>query len=150
MTQDVALADVNVLVAFLWPLHAHHRAARSWFAAARLRGWATCPITQMGCVRVLATRAVSQGALTVPTAAALLREFVTDGRHQFWPDDLALSDSRFEASLRHFQGPNQLTDRYLLALAVAHGGTFATFDRAAGAGLPVGSTLLGHLEIVAS
>ena len=150
MTQEVALVDVNVLVAFLWPPHAHHLAARSWFAAARVRGWATCPITQLGCVRVLAARAVSQGALTVPTAAALLREFVTDERHQFWPDDVALSDSRFEASLPHVQGPGQLTDRYLLALAAARDGMLATLDRSAGAGLPAGSTLLSHLEIIAA
>lgn len=150
MSDGVALVDVNVLVAFLWPPHTHHRAARAWFAAARPRGWASCPMTEMGCVRVLSANAVSQGSLTVSTAAARLGDWLSDDRHVFWPDDLALSDHRLMETLPHIQGPNQLTDRYLLALAAAHDGTLATFDRSAGSGLPAGSTLLTHLEIVTS
>ncbi len=142
----VTLADVNVLVAFLWPQHAHHDAAVLWFATARFRGWASCPITQLGCVRVLCAQ--SQGVLTVPAAAALLNEAVTEAHHTFWADDLPLSETRFVASLPHIQGPRQLTDRYLLALAAAHNGTFATFDGAVGAGLPPASPLLAHLEVL--
>ena len=149
MTVGVPLLDVNVLVAFLWPPHLHHRAARSWFVQAQPRGWATCPITEIGCIRVLAQPAISQGRLNVWSATALFREFAEDDRHLFWPDDLSASDPSLAATLPHLQGPGQLTDRYLLALAAAHGGTFATFDRSVGSGLPPSSELLNHLEIVA-
>ncbi|MBI2764938.1 MAG: PIN domain-containing protein [Chloroflexi bacterium] len=142
------MLDVNVLVAFLWPPHVHHAAARSWFAAARAGGWATCPITQLGGIRVLANPVVSQRGLTVPAAAALLSEFVTDDRHTFWPADIGLMDPELADAIGSARGPSQLTDRYLLALAAAHGGTLATFDRAAGAGLAPGSTLMAHLEII--
>jgi hypothetical protein len=80
----------------------------------------------------------------------MLDEFTRDALHEFWPDKLPLEDARFAASLRHLQGPKQLTDRYLLALAAAHGDTLATFDRAVAAGLPADSPLLAHLQVIES
>lgn len=142
------LLDVSVLVPLLWPQHLHHTSAQGWFATVRDGGWATCPLTELGCVRVLAAPSVSQGALTVKGVADQLKEILTESHHAFWPDDLQLSDGRFDATLPHFQSPSQLTDRYLLALAAAHGGVLATFDRSVGAGLPADSALLPHLEIV--
>jgi predicted nucleic acid-binding protein len=108
---SVALLDVNVLVALLWPRHSHHRLAVPWFKRARVEGWATCPITGRGCVGVLAGPAVGQRSVSVLAAAELLDEFTRDAHHEFWPDDLPLADARFAASLRHTQGPAQLTDR---------------------------------------
>ena len=95
---------------------------------------------------MLAQPAVSQGRLNVWSATALFREFAEDDRHLFWPDDISVSDTSLDATLPYLQGPGQLTDRYLLALAAAHGGTF---DRSVGSGLPASSELLNHLEIVA-
>ena len=48
-----SLLDVNVLVALFDPDHVHHEAAHVWFAATRGAGWATCPLTENGVVRVL-------------------------------------------------------------------------------------------------
>lgn len=110
--------------------------------------WATCPITHLGFARVLASPAIAQGSLSVASAAESLREFMEEDGHVFWPDDIALTDALLAASLPHIQGRNQITDRYLLALAAAHGGTLATFDRSIGAGLPAESPLLEHLEII--
>lgn len=48
--------------------------------------------------------------------------------HAFWPDDIRLFDnSLFDPGKIH--GPGQLTDLYLLALAIRHEGRFVTFDR---------------------
>jgi predicted nucleic acid-binding protein len=47
--------------------------------------------------------------------------------HAFWPDDVSLLDSNAVDSTR-IHGPRQLTDIYLLALAVKHGGKLVTFD----------------------
>ncbi len=148
MPSRLRLLDINVLVPLMWPAHSRYDTAQKWFTAARLDGWVTCPITELGCVRILAMPAVSQRALTVQSAGALLAQSLTDDFHQFWADDLPLSDHAIQASLPHLQGPGQLTDRYLLALAAAHDGTLATFDRALSAALPSNSPLLGHLEII--
>jgi uncharacterized protein len=123
-----ALLDVNVLVALLDADHADHRRARAWLESEIGSGWASCAITQNGFVRV-----VSQPRYPspVPVAAAIERlERATRGeRHAFWPCDVSLLDAR--AINRGFlHGPRQVTDAYLLALAVAHGGRFVTFDGA--------------------
>ena len=143
------LFDVNILVPLIWPHHLGHDSAQHWFASVKDDGWATCPITQLGCARVVASFAVSSGAMTVQSAVRSLAEILGEGHHVFWPDDLALSERPFAATLPYLQGPGQLTDRYLLALAAAHGGTFATFDRSVASGLPASSELLNHVEIVA-
>ena len=148
MPGGIRLLDVNVLVPLLWPPHTRYDIAQEWFKSTRLEGWATCPLTELGCIRLLATPSVSQTALDVRSAAGLLAESLTDSFHEFWPDDVPLSDGQFAASLPHLQGPRQLTDRYLLSLAAAHKGTLATFDRAVAAGLPTGSPLLAHLEVI--
>jgi len=148
VTDGTRLLDVNVLVALLWPPHVHHEAVLRWFERIRDGGWASCPITQLGCVRVLAAPAVSQGSLTVQTAAGLLSEVLMEPHHEFWPDDLEISDNRFGETLTHFQGSNQITDRYLLALAAAHRGILATLDRSTTTTLPANSPLLEHIELV--
>ncbi|HEY7215024.1 MAG TPA: hypothetical protein VIC28_10365 [Thermoanaerobaculia bacterium] len=66
----VALLDVNVLVALFDPDHVHHEAAHTWFAAHRGAGWATCPLTENGLIRILSNPAY---AATLETPAALVR-----------------------------------------------------------------------------
>lgn len=49
--------------------------------------------------------------------------------HAFWPDDVSvLDEARIDFSRLH--GHRQITDAYLLALAVKHGGVLASFDAA--------------------
>lgn len=148
MTRRVSLPDVNILVALLWPGHIHHDTVRAWFPPVREAGWATCPLTEMGAVRVLAAQAVTLGRLSVAGAAEGMNQLAADRYHEFWPADLPLSDPLISAGLPHIQGPRQLTDRYLLALAAAHHGTFVTLDRSVGAGLPGSSPLLRHIEVI--
>jgi predicted nucleic acid-binding protein len=67
----------------------------------------------------------------VPIAAILQRLEMAKsaGHHAFWPDDVSLTDATV---FNHDEllGPKQITDRYLLALAVRNKGRFVTFDRA--------------------
>ena len=128
-----ALLDINVLIALLDADHIHHGRARDWLSAHIAAGWASCPLTQNGYLRI-----VSQPAYPKPlppsAAIALLREACATRHPAVWPDDASILDeSRIDASRIH--GPRQLTDVYLLALAQAHGGRFVTFD----AGVPVGA-----------
>jgi hypothetical protein len=122
-----ALLDVNVLVALLDAGHLHHRAATAWLAAHGRGGWSSCPLTQNGCLRILSLPAYPNPQPTALVAQRLAAA-VADRSHAFWPDDLSLLDAgrlRWDRVL----GPRQLTDLYLLALAVQHRGTFVTLDR---------------------
>ena len=121
-----SLLDVNVVIALLDSGHALHDRATAWFRDHVANGWASCPLTQNGCVRIM-SHASYPHALPVRDVIERLAEATRTRHHQFWPDDITVLDSRsIDATKVH--GPRQITDVYLLALAVAHGGRFVTFD----------------------
>ena len=121
-----ALLDVNLLIALFDPDHVHHEAAHAWFGPHRSSGWATCPLTENGVVRILSTPAYGASAERPAEIVRRLAAFRASGDHVFWPDDVSLCDARlFTLSVGH----RQLTDVYLLALALRHDGRLATFDR---------------------
>jgi hypothetical protein len=122
------LLDVNVLVALFDPQHIHHDAAHRWFSTARVAGWATCPITENGLVRVIANPAYPGRRTTVADAADRLARFTRSGHHARWPADVSVLDPD-RVDVRHLTGHREITDAYLLALAVRHRGALATFDR---------------------
>ncbi len=123
-----ALLDLNILTALLWPAHEHHEAAHRWFSGRAGARWATCPFTQLGFVRIASNPAFSRDALTPPEAVALLAANLTHPRHEFWPESVQLPAALGETEDR-LRGYRQLTDAYLLALAVRRKGVLATFDR---------------------
>lgn len=121
-----SLLDVNVLIALFDQDHAHHARAWRWFDTNGRKGWATCPLTQNGCLRVMSTPSYPN-PVPVGTMIDRLREATAAVEHAFWPDDASVLDARrFVAARIH--GPRQITDLYLLGLAVRHGGRLATFD----------------------
>lgn len=122
----IALLDVNVLVALFDPDHVHHEVAHDWFADHREAGWATCPLTENGFLRT-ASVARRREAVSLAILRDGFRRFRSSGHHQFWADDVSLLDERiFTPSAR---GHHQLTDIYLLGLAVKRHGCLVTFDR---------------------
>ena len=121
-----ALLDVNVLIALLDVDHVHHEDARRWLRDNIRDGWATCPLTENGCVRIMAQSAYPNRMPVARTVERLRAASATD-KHQFWPDDVSLL-SPGVVDWHRIVGPRQITDVYLLALAVAHGGRFVTFD----------------------
>jgi hypothetical protein len=121
-----ALLDVNVLIALLDADHSLHARATQWFAGHARSGWASCPITQNGCIRIMSHPGYPN-ALSVRAVVERLTEASVSAFHEFWPDDVSLLDAKVADSAR-IHGPRQLTDLYLLALAVRHGGRFVTFD----------------------
>jgi len=121
-----SLLDVNVLIALLDADHTLHPSATSWFASHARGGWASCPITQNGCVRVMSHPGYPN-ALPVRSIVERLGEACASAVHEFWPDDVSLLDAKIADAAR-IHGPKQLTDVYLLALAVSQGGRFVTFD----------------------
>lgn len=122
-----ALLDVNVLIALLDADHTSHKAATEWFAQNARAGWASCAITQNGCVRVM-SHPRYPNAQPVRIVVDRLSEATSHELHEFWPDDVSVLDARHVDRTR-IHGAQQLTDVYLLALAVAHRGRLVTFDR---------------------
>ena len=121
-----ALLDVNVLIALLDADHSLHARAAEWFGSHARAGWASCPITQNGCVRIMSHPSYPN-APPVRAVIDRLAGATASGLHEFWPDDISLLDQGLVDAAR-IHGARQLTDLYLLALAVRHGGRFATFD----------------------
>ncbi len=121
------LFDVNVLIAIVDEEHVHHWVTHEWWGANRSDGWATCPLTENGLARIM-SQSRYKNRVTTTFAIDLLAEQVAEPDHAFWPDDISLSDSALFNPSR-ILGPNQITDVYLLALAVKNGGRLATLDR---------------------
>jgi len=121
-----ALLDVNVLIALLDPDHAMHAPATDWLAANVRSGWASCPITQNGCLRIMSHPSYPN-AVPVGAIVERLTEAVATAHHRFWPDDFSVLDAGI-ADRTRIHGPRQVTDVYLLALAVRHRGRFVSFD----------------------
>jgi toxin-antitoxin system PIN domain toxin len=122
-----ALLDVNVLVALFDPDHVHHDLAHDWFTDKREAGWATCPVTEAGFIRVLSNPAYGSLVVRPGELAARLTKFCASGNHRFWRDGVSLRDGRL-FNLSVVAGYRQITDIYLLGLALKMGGRLATFD----------------------
>ena len=122
-----ALLDVNVLIALLDENYLNHTSVSDWFADHIEQGWASCPLTQNGCVRILSQPSYPN-ALGIAEAVDRLCAAVSTPYHRFVADDISLLD---DASIDGgaLSGPRQITDVYLLALAVAHGIRLVTLDR---------------------
>ena len=123
-----ALLDVNVLIALLDGAHLHHHRAMAWLHENIDHGWASCPLTQNGCVRIMSQNGYPN-CRPVVDIARRLRAATDTPMHTFWADNLSLLDSA-HIDCQELLQPRQITDAYLLALAAEHGGTFVTFDRA--------------------
>jgi uncharacterized protein len=120
----VALLDVNALVALAWDSHVHHATMRTWFTANRSSGWATCPITESGFVRISANPKVLSSPIGVEAARAVLSALRAVDGHRFLVDDVSIAD----ADVPRMSGYRQVTDAHLLSLARRQGVRLVTFD----------------------
>src|SRR5687767_5329878 len=122
---SIALLDVNVLVALFDAAHNDHDNAHQWFGRNRKYGWATCPITVNGCVRVLSSPAYRTVDSTPSEVITRLRLLCSTPDHHFWEDSIALTDDKlFRVSA--ISSHQKITDAYLLGLAVRNHGRLAT------------------------
>jgi toxin-antitoxin system PIN domain toxin len=122
----IALLDANTLIALSDAAHVHHHPAHQWLSRHRSQGWATCPLTQNACIRIISQPAYP-GRLTVADITRRLRHATAVNDHHFWPDSISLHDPAiFNHSV--ILTPRHLTDIYLLGLAVRHHGRLVTFD----------------------
>lgn len=140
------LLDVNVLIALLDAGHTMHIRATQWLARQSANGWASCPLTQNGVVRIM-----SQPSYPTPRPASLvaarLANACTAPEHVFWPADVSLLCAKL-IDWTNLLGHRQVTDAYLLALAVRQQGQLATFDQRIKTDLVLGARP-EHLHVIA-
>ena len=143
----VALLDVNMLIALFHEGHVHHEVAHDWFADHGDSGWASCPMTENGFVRILGSQARVQDHHPLPNVVELLGRFCAHSPHAFWADNISLQNPQL-FNLDAVWGHQQITDVYLLGLAVKNGGRFVTLDQRVPLGAVKGATA-ASLEVIA-
>jgi uncharacterized protein len=122
------LLDVNVLIALADPYHVFHDAAHRWFETSGSGDWATCPTTENGLLRIMGNVRYPKGPGAPGAVASILVGMRALSGHRFLPDSLSpVAASEVQPDAIRTSG--QVTDTYLLALAVHHNGKLATFDR---------------------
>ncbi len=121
-----ALLDINVLLALLDAAHVDHQRAQEWISREIRHGWASCALTQNGFVRII-SQPKYPSPVSLLEAVERLRRATSTEYHEFWPCSISFLEDRYIVSSR-VHGPRQVTDVYLLALAVEHGGRLITLD----------------------
>ncbi len=148
MTGTVWLLDANLLIALTHAAHVHHREAHTWFTQVPKRQFATCAMTQLAFVRLSCNPRVVGESITPTLALRALDELAAHPQHGYWaesPEPLRMGTLNSPALVGH----RQVTDAYLLGLAVQHRQTLATLDR----GLVSYATALDlarHVELVSA
>jgi toxin-antitoxin system PIN domain toxin len=122
------LLDVNVLISLIDPTHVLHEAAHRWFSGLDGEPWATCPMTENAVMRIVGHPKYPNSAGSPAAVAPIVQGLRVLAGHAFWPDDFSLVASE-RVDPGAIETPGQVTDTYLLALAVSKGGRLATFDR---------------------
>jgi toxin-antitoxin system PIN domain toxin len=122
---SIYLLDVNLLLALTDPMHIHHDIAHGWFEVTGAAGWATCPLTENGFVRVASHPQYPNRPGDAGTVLGILRRFCAAGGHHFWPADISIRDVIESGQIVTHA---RITDIYLLGLAVHRDAKLATLD----------------------
>lgn len=122
------LLDLNVVIALTDDEHEHYASAHRWFSSLSGETWGTCPLSDAGYIRLATSPAARIGSGSFSTAVAVLAELAMRPGYCFWPiaDGWAQLTTPFASRIF---GHQQVTDAYLLGLAIKEGGVLVTFDR---------------------
>ncbi|MGA3263765.1 MAG: TA system VapC family ribonuclease toxin [Terracidiphilus sp.] len=124
------LLDLNVLIALTEPEHIHRQKAERWFLSTGKDNWGVCPLTEAGFIRITTNPAMQAGTITLERAIAILQALRAHPGYRYWPITDAESwvavTARFATRI---SGHQQITDAYLLGLAIKENGMLVTFDR---------------------
>lgn len=124
------LLDLNVLIALTEPEHIHRQKAERWFLSTGKDNWGVCPLTEAGFIRITTNPAMLSGTITMERAIAILQALSTHRGYHYWPITDAESWVAVTASFSsRISGHQQITDAYLLGLAIKEDGVLVTFDR---------------------
>ncbi|MBN2062930.1 MAG: type II toxin-antitoxin system VapC family toxin [Deltaproteobacteria bacterium] len=124
----IALLDINVLVALAWPNHIHYSPARKWFQKQKESGWATCPATENGFIRISSNSRIIPEARSPMEAALYLKDLTKLQGHVFWGEEASILCGRW-IPMEKIHTYRQVTGAHLLSLAIRNEALLATFDR---------------------
>lgn len=129
MSKVKYLADVNVLIALLDEDHIHHTIVTKWFDASAQDEFGVCTFTETGFLRV--TTNPKAGLNSIEEALDALASLNNHAGYRFWP--MAEGWAKLVEPFRErVFGHQQITDAYLLGLAVKEDGVLVTMDKAIG------------------
>jgi len=131
------LLDASVLIPHLWREHQFHESVRRWMGRNSHAGWATCPITEAAFVRIVSSPGFSKRPVPPQEAMDLLEENLAHPHHRYWRDDRGLIEAI--RRVKPPQGHREVTDAYLLGLALRHKGRLVTLDRGIARLVPEGA-----------
>jgi uncharacterized protein len=141
------LLDANVLIAMAWPAHESHEKVQAWLSTHAPSGWATCPLTQSAFVRILSNPSFSPNSLSPRDAVSLLQTNLSHPAHEFWPDEIDLIQA-LSPLASQLDGHQQITDAYLVGLAMHRAGKLATMDKSILRLLPEKSAQTRFIELI--
>jgi uncharacterized protein len=139
------LLDVNVLIALLRQDHVSHKIVKQWFQRNHARGWATCLLTEASFVRIVSNPKFSDPSLDISEALEMLHIVSKLPGHRFWTMDDSFLDAVQPFTERLF-GHQQVTDAYLLGMAMKKNGKLVTLDR--GINALAGSEFRDHVLLL--
>jgi uncharacterized protein len=125
---DKYLLDLNVVIALTEEEHTHFDRAQRWFNTLQGRSWGTCPITDAGYIRLATSPAARIGSGSFSTAVSVLVDLAGRPGYTFWPIREGWTQLTAPFAKRIF-GYQQVTDAYLLGLAIKEDGVLVTFDK---------------------
>ena len=122
------LLDLNVLMALTDEEHVHFRKAQEWCDSIERAEWGLCPLTEAGFVRLTTNPATGPVLRSCQEANAFLESLATRPGYRFWPitDRWGVLTAPFASRIA---GHQQVTDAYLLGMAIKENGVLVTFDR---------------------
>jgi toxin-antitoxin system PIN domain toxin len=123
------LLDVNVLIASIDSEHVAHKRVHAWLGEFAGEPWATCAITEAGFVRIVSNPIFHKRPVSMQEACRLLSELAQRPDHRFWPMDISFAEAVAPFQDRLY-GHRQVSDAYLLGLAIRNKGRLVTLDRA--------------------
>jgi uncharacterized protein len=121
------LLDLNVLIALTELGHAHYESAQAWFNSSGKSAWAVCPLTEAGFIRVTTNPSYRPVARSMDQARAILEAMKDYSGYSYW--DINESWATLTAPFAgRIVGHQQVTDAYLVGLAIKKNGVLVTFD----------------------
>ena len=122
------LLDLNVLIALADERHNHHQSAKAWYSSSGKQNFGICPLTEAGFLRVTTNPTFRPGPFSFTRAVAIMHSVRKLAGYSYWEIGspwVALT-APFAARI---SGHQQVTDAYLLGLAIKEDGVLVTFDR---------------------
>ena len=123
------LLDLNVLIALMDSDHEHYQKAQNWFISSRKNLLGLCPFTEAGFLRVTTNPVYRPKPRTLEEAIAILKTLKGNASYWYWQIDKSWVELVAPFAAR-INGHRQVTDAYLLGLAIREKAVLVTFDKA--------------------